>query len=96
VKLARNQISKQVKDMGYFKPSKNLPKDIWEIINMDFVTGLPPGGSYSFNSVLVVVDRHSKRARFIPNHKDDTAMEVALLFWNRIMADVGTPKIQVQ
>jgi transposase InsO family protein len=69
------------------------PTKRWEIINMDFVTGLPPGGSYSFNSVLVVVDRYSKRARFIPNHKDDTAMEVALLFWNRIMADVGIPKI---
>ena len=60
---------------------------------MDFVTGLPPGGSYSYNSVLVIVDRYSKRARFIPNHKDDTAMEVAMLFWNRIMADVGIPKI---
>ncbi|KAI7959400.1 hypothetical protein MJO28_003191 [Puccinia striiformis f. sp. tritici] len=69
------------------------PTDKWEIINMDFVTGLPPGGPYSYNSVLVVVDRFSKRARFIPNHKDDTAMEVAMLFWNRIMADVGIPKI---
>ncbi|KAI7954398.1 hypothetical protein MJO28_004798 [Puccinia striiformis f. sp. tritici] len=69
------------------------PKNRWEVINMDFVTGLPPGGSYSYNSVLVVVDRYSKRARFLPNHKDDTAMEVALLFWNRIMAEVGIPKI---
>ncbi|KAI7959261.1 hypothetical protein MJO28_003052 [Puccinia striiformis f. sp. tritici] len=71
----------------------NEPKNRWEVINMDFVTGLPPGGSYSYNSVLVVVDRYSKRARFLPNHKDDTAMEVALLFWNRIMAEVGIPKI---
>jgi hypothetical protein len=69
------------------------PSTKWEIINIDFVTGLPPGGAYSYNSVLVVVDRYSKRARFIPNHKDDTAMEVAMLFWNRIMADVGIPKI---
>jgi transposase InsO family protein len=60
---------------------------------MDFVTSLPPGGSYSYNSVLFLVDRFSKRARFIPNHKDDTAMEVAILFWNRIMGDVGIPKI---
>jgi hypothetical protein len=60
---------------------------------MDFVTGLPPGGFYSYNSVLVVVERFFKRARFIPNHKDDTAMEVAILFWNRIMAEVGITKI---
>ena len=65
----------------------------WELIDMDYVTGLPPGGSYSCNSVLVVVARYSKRAGFIPNHKEDTAMEVALLFWNRIMADVGIPKV---
>ena len=65
----------------------------WEIINMDFFKGLPPGGSYSYNSVLVVVDRYSKRAIFIPNHKEDTAMEVALLFWNIIMADVGIPQV---
>ena len=71
------------------------PKTRWEIINMDFVTGLPPGGPYSYKSVLVVVHRYSKRARFLPNHKDDTAMEVALLFWNRIMADVGIPKILI-
>ncbi|KAI7951607.1 hypothetical protein MJO28_007291 [Puccinia striiformis f. sp. tritici] len=32
------------------------PTARWEIINMDFVTGLPPGGSYSYNLVLVVVD----------------------------------------
>ena len=60
---------------------------------MHFVTVLPPGGSDSYNSVLVVVDRYSKRARFIPKHKDDTAMRVALLFWSRIMADLGIPKI---
>ena len=60
---------------------------------MDFVTGLPPGGVHSYNSVLVIVDRLSKRARFIPNHKDDTAMQVSLIFWNRLMAQVGIPHI---
>ena len=71
----------------------NEPTKRWEIINMDFVTGLPPGGPYSYNCVLVVVDRYSKRARFLPCHKEDTAMDTALLFWNRVMAEVGIPKI---
>lgn len=69
------------------------PKNKWEIINMDFVTGLPPGGPYSYNSVMVIVDGYTKRAKFIPKHKDDKAMDVALIFGNRVMADVGIPKI---
>jgi hypothetical protein len=59
---------------------------------MDFVTGLPPGGPNNFNAVLVVVDRFSKRARFLPCHKEDTAMDTALLFWNSIIYDVGCPR----
>ncbi|KAI7935554.1 hypothetical protein MJO28_016425 [Puccinia striiformis f. sp. tritici] len=102
----RNQVSNYIKSCEICQKSNKQtgkrygllqkisePSNKWEIINMDFVTGLPPGGSYSYNSVLVIVDRYSKRARFIPNHKDDTAMEVAMLFWNRVMAEVGIPKI---
>lgn len=69
------------------------PSNRWEIINMDFVTGLPPGGKDNNNAVLVIVDRFSKRPRFLPCHKDDTAMDTALLFWNRIITEVGCPKI---
>ncbi|MBW0520520.1 hypothetical protein O181_060235 [Austropuccinia psidii MF-1] len=29
----------------------------WEIVHMDWVTGLPPGGDESFNSFLVIDDR---------------------------------------
>ncbi|MBW0485643.1 hypothetical protein O181_025358 [Austropuccinia psidii MF-1] len=35
------------------------PKHPWETINMDWVTGLVPGGK-KFNSFLVVVDRYKK------------------------------------
>jgi hypothetical protein len=68
------------------------PKERWSVINMDFVTGLPPGGPNNFNAILVVVDRFSKRARFLPCHKEDTAMDTALLFWNSIIYDVGCPR----
>ena len=64
----------------------------WEIINMDFVTGLPPAGVENFNCCLVIVDRFSKRTRFLPCHKEATAMDVALLFWERVISDVGLPK----
>ena len=69
------------------------PKSRWETINIDFVTGLPPGGKENYNCVLVVVDRFSKRARFIPCFKENNAMDIALLFWTHIIADVGCPSV---
>ncbi|MBW0584076.1 hypothetical protein O181_123791 [Austropuccinia psidii MF-1] len=35
-----------------------------EIVHMDLVTGLPPGGDKSYNSCLVIVDRFSKTPIF--------------------------------
>ncbi|MBW0572591.1 hypothetical protein O181_112306 [Austropuccinia psidii MF-1] len=35
------------------------PSRPWEIVHMDWVTGLPPGGDRSYNSFLVLVDKLS-------------------------------------
>ncbi|MBW0572155.1 hypothetical protein O181_111870 [Austropuccinia psidii MF-1] len=61
----------------------------WEIVHMDWVTGLPPGGDRSYNSCLVIVYRFSKTPIFLPCHKDDTAMDTALLIWNRVVSWTG-------
>ncbi|MBW0469250.1 hypothetical protein O181_008965 [Austropuccinia psidii MF-1] len=53
-------------------------KSPWETINMDWVTGLVPGGKENFNSCLVIFDRYSKSVRCLPCHKEDTAMDTAL------------------
>ncbi|MBW0471755.1 hypothetical protein O181_011470 [Austropuccinia psidii MF-1] len=68
------------------------PKNPWETINMDWVTGLVPGGKENFNACLVIVDRDSKSMRCFPCHKEDTAMDKALLFWNNIIETCGVPK----
>ena len=68
------------------------PTHPWEVINMDWVTGLPPGGPHSHNACLVVVDRYSKCPHFIPCYKDDTAMDTALLYWQHIIAQTGVPR----
>ncbi|MBW0465736.1 hypothetical protein O181_005451 [Austropuccinia psidii MF-1] len=60
---------------------------------MDWVTGLVPGVKENFNSFLVIVDRYSKSVSFLPCHKEDTAMDTALLFWNNIICTCGVPKI---
>ncbi|MBW0558111.1 hypothetical protein O181_097826 [Austropuccinia psidii MF-1] len=50
-----------------------------EIVNMNWVTGLPPGGYRSYNACLVIIDRFSKTLIFLPCHKDNTAMDTVLI-----------------
>ncbi|MBW0584879.1 hypothetical protein O181_124594 [Austropuccinia psidii MF-1] len=56
---------------------------------MDWVTGLPPGGDRSYNPCVVIVDRFSKAPIFLPCYKHDTAMDTALLIWNRVASWTG-------
>ncbi|MBW0566680.1 hypothetical protein O181_106395 [Austropuccinia psidii MF-1] len=65
------------------------PKSPWEIVHMDWVTALPPGGDRSYNACLVSVDRYSKIPMFLPCHKDHTAMDTAIMIWNRVISHTG-------
>ncbi|MBW0553182.1 hypothetical protein O181_092897 [Austropuccinia psidii MF-1] len=65
------------------------PSRPWEIVHMDWVTGPPPGGDKSCNAFLVIVDRFSKTPIFLPCHKDDRAMDTALLICNRVISGTG-------
>ncbi|MBW0574361.1 hypothetical protein O181_114076 [Austropuccinia psidii MF-1] len=69
------------------------PKHSWEIINMNWVTGLVPGGKENYNACLMIFDRFRKSMRCLQCHKEDTAMDNALLFWNNIISTFGVPKI---
>ncbi|MBW0552521.1 hypothetical protein O181_092236 [Austropuccinia psidii MF-1] len=61
----------------------------WEIVHMDWVTGLPPGGDKSYNTFLVIVDIFSRTSIFLPCHKDDTSMNTALLILKRVISFTG-------
>ncbi|MBW0548324.1 hypothetical protein O181_088039 [Austropuccinia psidii MF-1] len=65
------------------------PRRPWEIVHMDWVTGLPPGGDRSFEACLVIVESFSKTSIFLPCHKYYTAMNTALLIWNRVVSWTG-------
>ncbi|MBW0560107.1 hypothetical protein O181_099822 [Austropuccinia psidii MF-1] len=60
---------------------------------MDWVTVLVPGGKENFNACLIIFDRSRKSMRCLPCHKEDTAMDTALLFCNNIISTCGVPKI---
>ncbi|MBW0515968.1 hypothetical protein O181_055683 [Austropuccinia psidii MF-1] len=62
------------------------PSRPWEIVHIDWVAGLPPGGDRSYSGWLVIVDRFSKTPIFLPCHKHYTAMGTALLIWNSIVS----------
>ncbi|MBW0574137.1 hypothetical protein O181_113852 [Austropuccinia psidii MF-1] len=65
------------------------PKSPWEIVHMDWVTALPPGGDRSYNACLVLVDTYSKNPMFLPCHKYDTAMDTAIMIWNKVISHTG-------
>lgn len=65
------------------------PSMSWETVNMDWVTGLPPGGKKNYNACLVIVDRFSKTPIFLPWHKDDTAMDTAMMIWEKVISWTG-------
>ncbi|MBW0520215.1 hypothetical protein O181_059930 [Austropuccinia psidii MF-1] len=56
---------------------------------MDFITQLPLSGS--FDSILVVVDRFSKMAIFIPTDSTITALDLAQLFISHLFSKHGLP-----
>ncbi|MBW0491058.1 hypothetical protein O181_030773 [Austropuccinia psidii MF-1] len=56
---------------------------------MDWVTALSPSGEKSYNACLVIVDIYSKTPIFLPCHKDDTAVDTALLLWSRVISHTG-------
>ena len=69
----------------------SIPEKIWEDISMDFVGPLPvtPSGN---DSILVVIDRLSKMAHFLPCKTDIDAKGVAELFVERVWSLHGLPK----
>jgi hypothetical protein len=78
------QVSKieQVKNPGLLKPL-DVPNLKFESISMDFIVRLPKTQT-GFDSILVVVDRLTKRALFIPTVTTVTASGVADLFMKQV------------
>lgn len=68
-----------------------IPDHSWHVISLDFIEGLPK--SKSFDTILVVIDKLTKYAHFIPITHPYTAMSVAQAFLNHIYKLHGLPQV---
>lgn len=60
-----------------------MPDAPWQVVTLDFVEGLPRSSGY--NSVLVVVDKLTKYAHFLPlAHHPYTAAQVAQTYFDNV------------
>lgn len=67
-----------------------VPQGAWQDITMDFIEGLPKSERY--DTILVVVDRFSKYAHFIPLTHPFNAQVVAQAVFDNVVKLHGIPK----
>ena len=76
------------KPSGLLQPLP-IPTRPWSSISMDFIEGLPKSNQYSI--IMVVVDRFTKYAHFIPVSHPYNATKIANLFSQNVMKLHGLP-----
>ncbi len=67
-----------------------VPNQVWEDICMDFIEALPK--SEGKDNILVVVDRLTKYARFVPLKHPFTATDIAWVFMDTVYKLHGCPR----
>ncbi|GBG66344.1 hypothetical protein CBR_g59995 [Chara braunii] len=68
-----------------------IPEGRWHSISMDFIGPLRPPTPRGHDAILVVVDRFTKRARFVPCRYAISAREVVDIVFDRVVRDHGLP-----
>lgn len=70
-----------------------VPKRAWSVVCMDFIEGLSRSGKYDIT--LMVIDKFTKYAHFIPLAHPFTALQVASAFLDMVYKLQGLPKVIV-
>lgn len=78
----------RVKYPGLLEPLP-VPEGAWEVVTMDFIDGLPQ--SHKYNCILVVVDKFTRYAHFLPLSHPFTAAKVAHSYLDNVYKLHGLP-----
>lgn len=67
-----------------------IPSEAWSVVSMDFIEGWP--SPHNKTVIMVMIDKFSKYAHFIPMSHPFTALQVAQLYLNQVYKLHGLPK----
>jgi hypothetical protein len=82
----------RTKSPGLLQPLP-VPSEAWQIISMDFIDGLPVSGSA--NCILVVIDKFTKLAHFLPLKHPYTAGSAVEVFLDQVYKLHGLPESNI-
>ena len=67
----------------------------WEVITLDFVSGLPPHPSTKVSQILVIVDKFTKYVLLEPCRSDVDSTQTATIFVRRVIGEHGIPSVVI-
>ena len=67
-----------------------VPEGPWQIISVDMMGPLPE--SKGFDTILVIVDRFTKKSFFLPTNSKITSKGIATLYRDRVFSEHRLPK----
>jgi transposase InsO family protein len=86
--ICKQAKSEHTKYPGLLQPLE-VPDQAWQVVTLDFVEGLPCSGGY--NCILVVVDKMTRYAHFLPLAHPFTSFQVAKVYLDNVFKLHGMP-----
>jgi hypothetical protein len=93
--VAGCEVCQRVKAARHTRYGVNMPieppSQLWEGVTMDLVADLPESTASAYTGILVIVDRLTKMAIYLPCRKDVDSPEQARMFFEEVICKHGVP-----